>query len=348
MISIITVFGEAMFRRLLLEDYATACLWIAIGVYGFSTSDYSASTAAFYVLNIPMAIGLALLWGIAGVLSFGQVAFFGLSGYLYGIVAGNILSSPDVASLVGIFSALAASLIVAVLFGYFIFYGRVEAWIVPIVTLVLTLILSTFMGQTAGYQWKVGQVLLGGYNGMTNIPPMSIAGEALQGKPLFFYVLIVVVLAWIICLLCVRSRFGDVLLAQREDPLRTELFGHDVRMIQSICFSVSAILAGLSGVLYVQWGNYITPDSMGLLQATLPVIWVAVGGRTTMLGVIIATLSLNVLTYQLSSAGNQYAFIILGGLLVAAMLVPSNLMGRFSRRFGYSNSRVTTEESERG
>lgn len=311
-----------MFTRIRIEDYATACVWIAIGIYGLLVSDYSASTAAFYVLNVPMALGLALLWGISGVLSFGQVAFFGLSGYVYGIVAGNILSNPDLASAAGIPGALIASLILAVIFGYFVFYGRVEAWIVPIVTLVLTLILATFMGQTAGYQWKIGEVLLGGYNGMTNIPPMSIAGEALQGRALFYYVLGMVVIAWLVCVYCTRSRFGDVLMALREDPVRTELFGHDVRLMQTLCFAIAAVLAGLSGVLYVQWGFYITPDSMGLLQATLPVIWVAVGGRSSLLGVIIATLLLNVLTYRLSSAGNQYAFIILGVLLVLAMIFP--------------------------
>jgi branched-chain amino acid transport system permease protein len=312
-----------MFRRLKAEDYLVAAIWIAVAVYGSVISDYSASTAAFYILNVPMALGLAMLWGIAGVLSFGQVAFFGLAGYTYGIIAGNILSSPALASIAGLVGGLAAALLLALVFGYFLFYGRVEAWIVPIVTLVMTLILATFMGQTAGYEWKIGQVLLGGYNGMTNIPPMHIWGVDLFGRPLFYYVLAVVVLAWLLTVICVRSSFGDILVALREDSLRTELFGHDVRLMQLLCFSVAAILAGVSGVLYVQWGKYITPDSMGLLQATLPVIWVAVAGRTSLLGVVFSTLALNVLSFQLSSSGNQYAFVILGALLVAAMVVPT-------------------------
>ncbi len=321
-----------MLSRLRIEDYLTICVWIVVGAYGLLAGDYSASTAAFYVLNVPMALGLALLWGISGVLSFGQVAFFGLSGYMYGIIAGNILSNPDLASAAGIVGALIAALILAASFGYFIFYGRVEAWIVPIVTLVLALILATFMGQTAGYQWKIGEVLLGGYNGMTNIPPMSIGGEALEGRALFFWVLGITIVAWLVCVYCARSRFGDVLVALREDPVRTELFGHDVRFIQTACFAIAAILAGLSGVLYVQWGFYITPDSMGLLQATLPVIWVAVGGRSSLFGVVVATLLLNVLTYRLSSAGNQYAFIIMGALLIAAMLFPRRAAMRATAR----------------
>lgn len=312
-----------MLKRLRIEDYLSLALWLGVTIYGSLISDYSASTVASYIVNVPMALGLAMLWGVCGVLSFGQVAFFGLAGYVYGIVAGNILSAPGLASIAGIAGGIGAALVLALIFGYFLFYGRVEAWIVPIVTLVMTLILSTFMGQTAGYEWKVGQVLLGGYNGMTNIPPMHLFGSDLFGRPLFYYVLGMAVVAWLLTVFCVRSGFGDVLVALREDPLRTELFGHDVRIAQLICFCVAAILAGLSGVLYVQWGNYITPDSMGLLQATLPVIWVAVGGRSSLFGVIVSTLALNVLSFQLSSSGNQYAFVILGFLLVAAMLVPT-------------------------
>ena len=75
------------------------------------------------------------------------------------------------------------------------------------------------------------------------------------------------------------------MLAIREDPLRTELLGYDIRARQLVVFVLAAVLAGISGLLYVQWGNYITPTQVGLLQAALPVIWVAVGGRDSLLAV---------------------------------------------------------------
>ena len=75
------------------------------------------------------------------------------------------------------------------------------------------------------------------------------------------------------------------MLAIREDPLRTELLGYDIRARQLVVFVLAAVLAGISGLLYVQWGNYITPSQVGLLQAALPVIWVAVGGRDSLLAV---------------------------------------------------------------
>ena len=84
---------------------------------------------------------------------------------------------------------------------------------------------------------------------------------------------------------------GQVLMAIREDVLRTELLGYDIRLEQLRAFVLAAVLAGVSGLLYVQWGNYITPSSIGLQQAALPVIWVAVGGRNSLLAVAISARS---------------------------------------------------------
>ncbi|MGA8652756.1 MAG: hypothetical protein WB677_19455, partial [Xanthobacteraceae bacterium] len=213
-----------------------------------------------------------------------------------------------------------AELSMAAIFGYFVFYGRVQNWIVPILTLVLTLLLETFLGQTAGYQWRVGTVQLGGYNGMTGIPAFQLGQYIVTGYSFYYYVLIAVVVIYLALRVLVNSRHGKVLLAIREDAIRTELLGYDIRARQLVVFVLAAILAGISGLLYVQWGNYITPSQVGLLQASLPVIWVAVGGRESLLAVLLSTCALNWLNYTLSSEGYQYALIIIGALLVAVMV----------------------------
>lgn len=300
--------------------------WMAVGIvillfllYPTQASPFRATNVAYYLLNIPLGLGMALLWGYCGVLSFGHVAYFGIAGYLYGIIAGNLPDS-SVGPLAGVLGGLAASGVVAGVFGYFVFFARVQKWIIPILTLVLTLLLETFLGQTAGYQWRVGSVLLGGYNGMTGIPWFRIGNFVFEGYSFYYLCLCVVVVCYFALRMLVNSHFGQVTIAIREDELRAELLGYDVRARQWVVFVLSAMLAGLSGLLYVQWGNYITPSQVGLLQAALPVIWTAVGGTTSLLAVVISTFSLNWLTYTLSSQGNQYAMVIIGALLVVTMV----------------------------
>lgn len=295
---------------------AVMALFIAAPLY---LSEFAAYNVSFYLLNIPMALGLAILWGYCGVLSFGQVAYFGVAGYAYGVIAGNLISHP-LGPIIGSLGGIAAAMLLAGIFGYFVFFARVQTWIVPILTLVLTLLLETFLGQTAGYQWRVGTVQLGGYNGMTGIPSFGFGSYVFSGYSFFYFVLAVVAVSYLLCRALVNSSFGKVMLAIREDALRTETLGYDIRIRQWIAFVLAAALSGISGLLYVQWGNYITPSQVGLLAAALPVIWVAVGGREKLLAAAIGAYALNWVNYQLSSSGNQYALVIIGALLVAVML----------------------------
>ncbi len=304
----------------------TAWFWTGFAIfiaflaaYPAFISEFEATNMAFYLLNIPLALGLCLLWGYCGVLSFGQVAFVGIAGYVYGIIAGNMMGNPW-GPITGMVGGLAACAVVAVVFGYFMFYARVQMWIVPILTLVFTLLLETFLGQTAGYQWRVGVVQLGGYNGMTGIPPFQIGNMQFWGYSFYYYVFILTLACYLGCRMLVSSRQGQVMLAIREDPVRTEVLGYDIRARQLAVFVLASLLAGVTGLLYVQWGNYITPSRVGLLEAALPIVWVAVGGRDSLLAVAISTYALSWLTYTLSSEGFQGALVIIGALLVIVMM----------------------------
>ena len=292
---------------------------ILFALYPTQVSEFRASNASYYLLNIPLALGMALLWGYCGVLSFGHVAYFGIAGYTYGIIAGNMAGN-SLGSIAGVLGGLLASAVVAGIFAYFVFYSRVREWIIPILTLVLTLLLETFLGQTAGYQWRVGSVLLGGYNGMTGIPSFQIGSFVFMGNSFYYFCMVIVLACYVGLRMLLNSKFGQVVTAIREDPLRTEVFGYDIRARKWLVFVLSAVLAAISGLLYVQWGNYITPSQVGLLSAALPVIWVAVGGRTSLLAVLIATIVLNWVTFTLSSQGNQYAMVIIGTALVITMV----------------------------
>jgi ABC-type branched-subunit amino acid transport system permease subunit len=310
-----------------------AIVVLALLAYPLFGSVFALSNLANFCLYIPMGLGLALLWGYNGVLSFGQGAFFAIAGYVYGIIAGNLLDLPG-GTLLAALGGVLVSAATAAAFGYFVFYGQVSNWIIPLLLLVLSLILETFMAQTAGYQWRVGSVLLGGYNGMTNVPSLEVGPANFGGASIAFYYLVVflTLVTYLGLRLLVNSHFGHVVAAIRDDVERTRMLGYNVAFIQIQVFVLAAVLAGLSGILYISWGNYINPASMGLLAATLPVIWTAVGGRSSLLAVVLSTVSLRWVADTLAASGGQYAFLIMGILLLVTMLFfPSGIIVTLAR-----------------
>jgi branched-chain amino acid transport system permease protein len=303
--------------------------------YPFFGSRFITSNLTLFALYLPVALGLSLLWGYMGILSFGQMAFFGISGYVYGLLSINLQNMIG-GTIISMVAGLVATAIVAGFFGYFVFYGQVSEWIIPVLTLVLTLVMETFMAQTAGYQWKVGQALLGGYNGMTNIPSLKIgANELASGSlSLYYLVFIVCTIIYLAMRTLVNSKWGSIIVAVREDTARTRMVGHNVNLIQVLVFVLSATLAGLSGIFYVSWGNYIDPSTMGLISATLPVVWVCVGGRQSLLVVVVSTLLLCYIADLLSVHGGQYAFLVNGALLLGVMaFFPQGIFLTLARNF---------------
>ena len=331
---------------------------VAAGLLGYAAvgSTFALSNLANFLLYVPMALGLGLLWGYCGVLSFGQAAFFGISGYIYGLIAGNLA---DIAggTLLAAAGGIVGAALVAAAFGYFVFYGQVSGWIIPLLTLVLSLILETFMAQTAGYQWRIGRVLFGGYNGMTSIPSLRIGPIEFSGPTTAFYLLVVglSLLAYLGLRHLVGARYGFILVGTRDDIERTRTLGHNVDFMQVQVFTLAAALAGLSGVLYVSWGNYMSPSNMGLLAATLPVVWAAVGGRESLVAVFLSTVALRALADNLAVRGGEYAFLIMGALLLGTMLffpagIVVSLARAWQRRtqsFGSRASRLAKSERER-
>ena len=169
-------------------------------------------------------------------LSFGQTAFFGLAGYSYGVIAIN-LGQHHGYPFLALLCALVIAAAFAALLGYFMIYGRITGVFVGIVTLSVTLTFATFMNQTAGPEWRIGRARLNGYNGMTRIPTLSIPW--FDGDGSISRAPTSTISSW--CCWCsaisalrmlVNSRFGNVLVAIRENPERAELLGYDIRRYQ--------------------------------------------------------------------------------------------------------------------
>ena len=128
-----------------------------------------------FVIFALLALSLDFIWGIAGILSFGQAALFGIGGYVYGVVGIDLGTTP-----LALVAGMLAAAVVAALIGYVAFYGRVGPMYLAVVTLTVTLILFQLMGSTADPKYAIGDARLGGYNGMTNIPSLALVGRGGQ------------------------------------------------------------------------------------------------------------------------------------------------------------------------
>jgi urea transport system permease protein len=189
------------------------------------------------------------------------------------------------------------------------------------------------MAQTAGAAWTIGEAALGGFNGMPAIPLLKLGitdvvsfqfvfnaielslpllGTA-EVDPFYYLALVVLVAAYLGLRALVNSDYGRVMVAVREDEDRTQMFGYDVKRVKLLAFTLGGALAGLSGVLYAARNVYIDPSVFALWFATLPVIWVSVGGRKSLLGAVVATIGIEY--FRLSIQG-EMALVVLGAVLV--------------------------------
>ena len=227
--------------------------------------------------------GLAVIWGMGGILSFGQTAFFGLAGYGFSVISINFLGVAGV-SLWSIVLALIITGIFGVIVGYFLFYGGIYDVFIGIVTLAITLVFETFMQQTAGPEYVIGKARLNGFNGMQGMPTIgfeNIPYGLVEGITQYYFILLISIIILISLYKFKNSKMGLIFLASKEDRERVSSLGHNVQKIQLIAFTIASVLAGISGILYTNWGGYITPDSMGLVSAALPVVYVAASGKKT-------------------------------------------------------------------
>lgn len=285
----------------------------------------------FTIINLTTALALALLalslgliWGFGGILCFGQTTFFGIGAYAYVVAAINFGGT----SWAVVVAILAAAAFAAVL-GYFVFYGRVSDVYLAVITLTVTLIFYNLMRRTSGPDYKIGDALLGGFNGI-NAPPLNVPGYAdwfLFPEDVFYVAMATLIVAYFGCVWLTRTHFGRVAVAIRENELRAELIGYDIRLHKLGLFTIGGGLAGAAGVLFANGVGRVTPDVFNLYNAALTIIWVIVGGRGTLIGPILGALALFYLTSGLGQQSTINNNLILGVILVVfVLLVPRGIV----------------------
>jgi ABC-type branched-subunit amino acid transport system permease subunit len=271
------------------------------------------------------ALSLGLLWGYAGILSFGHAAYFGLGAYTYAITAMN--TGESTAAL--ILAVLLPAFVAAVL-GAMMFYGRISDVYMGVITLVFALILNKFMGATAGDAYRIGDARLGGFNGIPAFPILNVPGDPstqIYGTGLYYVVVVALLACYLVARWVLASAFGRTLIGIRENEARVELLGYNAPLVKTGIFALTAAMAGLAGCLFATWAEIVTPSLFGLGQSVEVIIWVIAGGLGTLVGPMLGALLLGALKLLLGEQTVIDNSLVLGAILVfVVLLLPRGLV----------------------
>lgn len=305
-----------------------------------------------YVCYAILALSIDLIWGYCGILSLGHGAFFALGGYAMGMylmrqigtrgVYGNPVL-PDFMVFLNYsklpwywygfdmfwFAALMVLVVPGLLafcFGWLAFRSRVTGVYLSIITQAMTYaLLLAFFRNDFGF---------GGNNGLTDFK--DILGFNVQAEgtraALFALSCLALIAGFLICRAIVSSKLGKVLIAVRDAESRTRFLGYRVESYKLFVFTVSACMAGVAGALYVPQVGIINPSEFAPGNSIEAVIWVAVGGRGTLIGAALGAVVVNYAkTFFTSGMLAPYWLFMLGAMFIlVTLLLPKGIVGTFN------------------
>ena len=320
---------------------------------------YVIALAGKYLCFAMLALAVDLVWGFGGILSLGHAAFFALGGYAMGMylmrqigtrgVYGNPML-PDFMVFLGWkelpwywfgfewfpFAMLMVVLVPAVLalvFGWLAFRSRVTGVYLSIITQALTYaLLLAFFRNDMGF---------GGNNGLTDFK--DILGFSVQADSTRSALLVISALflcaQFLMARFVIRSRFGKVLIAVRDTETRTRFLGYRPEAYKLVVWVLSAAMAGIGGALYVPQVGIINPGEFSPGNSIEAVIWVAVGGRGTLVGAILGAVLVNFGKTWFTGALPELWLYALGALFIfVTLFMPKGVMGLFSKSMGKRES----------
>ncbi|MEK7769778.1 MAG: urea ABC transporter permease subunit UrtC [candidate division NC10 bacterium] len=316
--------------------------------------DFTLNLFGKFLAYAILALGIDLIWGYAGVLSLGHGVFFGLGAYAMGMhlmleigtqgVYRNALPDfmvwnrvtelplfwrPFHSGAFTLLAVVAVPAVVAFVFGALAFRSRIRGVYFSIITQALAL--------SAWLMFNRNSLNLGGTNGLSGFK--TIFGFALSepGTQRGLYMATVLCLggAYLLCRGITGSPAGRVLVAIRDSETRVLFSGYSPAAFKLFVFVVSASLAGVAGALYVPQVGIITPAKIGVLPSIEMVVWVAVGGRGTLLGAVVGAVGVSWLQSVLTTSYPDLWLLVLGGLFIAVVLFfPDGLVGGARRLLG--------------
>jgi ABC-type branched-subunit amino acid transport system permease subunit len=314
-------------KNLSSENIIAGMIFLLAYLLPLTVNAYQINIYTYFMTTILLCLSLTLIWGMTGIFSFAQASFFGIGAYAYGVF-GQIFGTSALTLPALLIAVLVATLVAGIL-GLFMFYGGVNDVFVGLITLCFAIAFHTFMMQTAGPEWAICGIELGGWNGLYQIPQISIFGYQMSDIAFYLFVLSIVLIVFLAMKRIQKTKIGYSLLAVRENRSRSELLGYNVPLIQTLVFAVGGGIAGLAGVLYSSWGTYVSPSNITITASTLPVVIVAAGGRKNCTAAMIFSGAYCLLTNSLasSSTGSQYSSIVTGIVLILVVLyLPEGLI----------------------
>jgi len=319
----------------------------------FHVSTLTVTLLGKYLAFALLALSVDLVWGYLGILSLGHGAFFALGGYAMGMYLmlqigdRGVYGNPDLPDFMVFlnlkelpwfwhgfdnfwFAMIMVALVPGLLgfvFGALAFRSRVTGVYLSIITQALTYALML-----AFFRNELG---LGGNNGLTDFK--DILGFNLQSDRtrivLFVASAIALGLGYLACRAIVVSRLGKVAVAIRDAEDRVRFIGYRVDRIKLAIFTFSAVLAGIAGALYVPQVGIINPGEFSPLRSIELVVWVAIGGRTTLYGAVLGAFIVNYSKTYLTGAAPEVWLFALGALFVLVTLyLPNGIVGLFKRK----------------
>ncbi len=310
-------------------------------------SDFTINLYGKYLCYAILAISVDVLWGYTGLLSLGQALFFTLGGYMMGMYLMRMIGTlgqyhqpiPDFLVFLGwsklppfwqpfdsfAFAMLMALVLpgaLATLFGFLAFRSRIRGVYFSILTQALT--------YGACLLFFRNSLLMGGNNGFTDFK--FILGHDLRSagtqRGLYIATAITLMLVLVGCRWLSRTKFGLVQQAIRDSENRVLFSGYAAAHYKLFVFVLCALVASIGGVLYVPQVGIINPSEMGTEKSLEAVVWVAVGGRGTLVGPILGAFGVNALKSWATRAYPDLWLIFLGVMFVlVTVFMPRGLVG---------------------
>jgi urea transport system permease protein len=309
--------------------------------------DLTLSLWGKYICYGIMAISIDLLWGYTGLLCLGQALFFSLGGYMMGMYLMLMIGKlgqyksdlPDFFVFLGhtylpwfwkpfysfpfaILMVILVPGLLAYVFGFLAFRSRIKGVYFSILTQALT--------YGASLLFFRNELLVGGNNGFTDFKTIVGADlrlpETKRGLYIASALLLVAVVAF--CKWLTNSRFGLIQRAIRDSENRVLFSGYATANFKLFIFVISAVIASFAGALFVPQAGIINPSEMTTDKSLEAVVWVALGGRGTIVGPVVGAIGVNALKSWASRAYPDYWLLILGGTFVLiVMFMPKGIVG---------------------